>query len=115
MYVILLAMVLGHGDSSVLWQEVSEKAGLVHTIDASAWNPGTTGLFCISFTCDADKREAFVLYDLEEMTLAEVADALGAPLNTIHYRVQAARSILREQAERQQVPHTQRLVSGRTR
>ncbi|MGH7957948.1 MAG: M16 family metallopeptidase [Opitutaceae bacterium] len=54
----LLAMVLGHGDSSVLWQEVREKAGLVHTIDASAWNPGTSGLFCVSFTCDADKREA---------------------------------------------------------
>jgi zinc protease len=54
----LLAMALGHGDSSVLWQEVREKAGLVHTIDTSAWNPGTTGLFCISFTCDADKREA---------------------------------------------------------
>jgi len=54
----LLAMVLGNGDSSVLWQEVREKAGLVHSIDASAWNPGTTGLFCISFTCDAAKREA---------------------------------------------------------
>ena len=54
----LLAMVLGQGDSSVLWQDVREKAGLVHTIDASAWNPGTTGLFCVTFTCDADKREA---------------------------------------------------------
>ena len=54
----LLAMVLGHGDSSVLWHEVREQSGLVHTIDASAWNPGTTGLFCISFTCDAAKREA---------------------------------------------------------
>jgi zinc protease len=54
----LLAMVLGHGDSSVLWQDVREQAGLVHTIDASAWNPGTTGLFCVSFTCDAAKREA---------------------------------------------------------
>jgi zinc protease len=54
----LLAMVLGQGDSSVLWQEVRERAGLVHTIDASAWNPGTTGLFCVTFTCDADKREA---------------------------------------------------------
>jgi zinc protease len=52
----LLAMVLGNGDSSVLWREVREKAGLVHTIDASAWNPGTCGLFCISFTCDAGKR-----------------------------------------------------------
>jgi zinc protease len=53
----LLATVLGHGDSSVLWQEVREKAGLVHTIDASSWNPGTSGLFCVSFTAEAAKRE----------------------------------------------------------
>lgn len=54
----LLATVLGHGDSSLLWQEIREKAGLVHTIDASSWNPGTTGLFCIAFTADADNRAA---------------------------------------------------------
>ena len=54
----LLSTILGHGDSSVLWQEIREKAGLVHTIDASAWNPGTCGLFCVSFTSDAAKREA---------------------------------------------------------
>jgi zinc protease len=54
----LLAGVLGGGDSSVLWQEIREKKGLVHSIDASSWNPGSSGLFCISFTCDADKREA---------------------------------------------------------
>jgi zinc protease len=54
----LLAMVLGNGDSSVLWREIREEAGLVHTIDASAWNPGTVGLFCVSFTCDAAKRAA---------------------------------------------------------
>ena len=54
----LLSTILGHGDSSVLWQEIREKSGLVHTIDASAWNPGTCGLFCVSFTCDAAKREA---------------------------------------------------------
>jgi len=54
----LLAMILGHGDSSLLWSEVREKAGLVHAIDASSWNPGSSGLFCISFTCDAGRREA---------------------------------------------------------
>jgi zinc protease len=54
----LLAMVLGHGDSSILWREIREEAGLVHTIDASSWNPGTVGLFCVSFTCDAAKRAA---------------------------------------------------------
>ncbi|MEO5959061.1 MAG: pitrilysin family protein [Opitutaceae bacterium] len=53
----LLATILGHGDSSVLWQEVRERTGLVHTIDTSSWNPGSSGLFCVSFTCDAPKRE----------------------------------------------------------
>ncbi|MCX6955047.1 MAG: pitrilysin family protein [Verrucomicrobia bacterium] len=54
----LLSTVLGGGDSSVLWQEIREKAGLVHTIDASSWNPGSSGLFCIGYTADADKRLA---------------------------------------------------------
>ncbi|HVU23173.1 MAG TPA: pitrilysin family protein [Opitutus sp.] len=53
----LLANILGDGDSSVLWQEIREKAGLVHSIDASSWNPGSSGLFCISFTADGGKRE----------------------------------------------------------
>jgi zinc protease len=52
----LLAMVLGHGDSSILWQEVREKAALVHSIDAACWNPGASGLFCVSFTADANRR-----------------------------------------------------------
>jgi zinc protease len=52
----LLSMALGHGDSSILWQELREKSGLVHTIEAASWNPGTSGLFCVSFTSDADKR-----------------------------------------------------------
>jgi len=52
----LLAAVLGGGDSSVLWQEIREKTGLVHSIDASSWNPGTSGLFCIGFTADPAKR-----------------------------------------------------------
>ncbi len=54
----LLGTILGAGDSSVLWQSIREKAGLVHTIDAQSWNPGSVGLFCVSFTCDAAKREA---------------------------------------------------------
>ncbi len=54
----LLATILGHGDSSVLWREIRERAGLVHSIDTSAWNPGSAGMFCISFTCDAAKRPA---------------------------------------------------------
>jgi len=54
----LLSMVLGHGDSSILWQEIREKARLVHSIDAMAWTPGTSGLFYVSYLADPDKRAA---------------------------------------------------------
>jgi zinc protease len=54
----LLAAVLGQGDSSVLWQEIRERAGLVHSIDASSWNPGTNGLFCVSYTAEPRNRTA---------------------------------------------------------
>lgn len=52
----ILALVLGGGESSVLWQKLREELKLVHSIDASSWNPGSSGLFCITFTCDAGKR-----------------------------------------------------------
>jgi zinc protease len=64
----MLAMVLGHGDSSLLWQAIREKARLVHTIDAMSWNPGTSGLFYISYLADPDKRVA-----AEQAILAELA------------------------------------------
>ncbi|MDB6115501.1 MAG: ptrA 2, partial [Lacunisphaera sp.] len=63
----LLAMVLGHGDSSFLWQSIREKSRLVHSIDAMSWSPGTSGLFYISYLADPDKRAA-----AEEAILREV-------------------------------------------
>ncbi len=63
----MLAMVLGHGDSSLLWQAIREKARLVHSIDAMSWSPGTSGLFYISYLADPDKRvaaEAAILSEL---------------------------------------------------
>lgn len=46
---------------------------------------------------DDEKREAFVLYEIEELPLREVADALGCPLQTAYSRLQAARSFVRSQ------------------
>ena len=54
----LLSVLLGGGDSSVLWQEIREKARLVHAIDTHSWTPADIGLFYVSFTCDDGKREA---------------------------------------------------------
>ena len=54
----ILAMVLGYGDSSLLWDSIREKARLVHTIEAMTWSPGTSGLFYVSFLSDPEKRAA---------------------------------------------------------
>jgi RNA polymerase sigma-70 factor, ECF subfamily len=40
---------------------------------------------------DPDKRTVLVLVELEEMSVAEVADALGTNVNTTHARLRAAR------------------------
>ena len=46
---------------------------------------------------DEDKREAFVLFEIEELPLREVAEALGCPLQTAYSRLQAARARVREE------------------
>ncbi len=71
----LLALVLGGGESSILWQEVREKRKLVHAIDASSWNPGSSGLFCITFTCDAGQARR----PAEAAIVRPSSTALGAP------------------------------------
>ncbi|MCF3651810.1 M16 family metallopeptidase [Synoicihabitans lomoniglobus] len=53
----VLAMILGNGDSSLLWEAIREKARLVHSIDVTSWNPGDHGLFYLSFICDLDERD----------------------------------------------------------
>jgi len=45
---------------------------------------------------DDDKRSVVILYDIEEMPMREVADALGCPLQTAYTRLHAGRKLLRE-------------------
>jgi len=40
---------------------------------------------------DEPKRVAFVLFEIEELTLAEVSEAVGAPIQTVYSRIKAAR------------------------
>jgi len=40
---------------------------------------------------DDDKREVFVLAELEQMTVPEISEAIGANVNTIYSRLRAAR------------------------
>ncbi len=49
---------------------------------------------------DDDKREVFVLAELEEMTAKEIADTLGANKSTIYSRLRTARLDLEKTAQR---------------
>jgi RNA polymerase sigma-70 factor (ECF subfamily) len=40
---------------------------------------------------DADKREVFVLAEIEELTAGQIADATGVPVGTVYSRLRAAR------------------------
>ena len=46
---------------------------------------------------DDEKREVFVLFEVEKLSMQEVADALGCPVQTAYYRLYAARKIVDEQ------------------
>jgi zinc protease len=54
----VLAVLLGSGRSSRLYQQVRERQGVVHHVDAWTYNPGSTGLFGMSAVVDADKFTA---------------------------------------------------------
>lgn len=43
---------------------------------------------------DEDKRAVFVLYELEELPMAEVAQAVGCPVQTAYARLYAARRLV---------------------
>ena len=45
---------------------------------------------------DEDKRAVFVLYEIEQVTMAEVAEAVGVPLQTAYSRLHAARKLVQE-------------------
>jgi RNA polymerase sigma-70 factor (ECF subfamily) len=41
---------------------------------------------------DDDKRAVFVLFEIEQLTLREISEAVGAPLQTVYSRLQVARA-----------------------
>lgn len=43
---------------------------------------------------DEPKRVAFVLFEIEDLTLAEISEAVGAPMQTVYSRIKAARELI---------------------
>jgi RNA polymerase sigma-70 factor (ECF subfamily) len=54
---------------------------------------------------DDEKREVFVLYELEELPMKQIAEICGCPLQTAYSRLRAARqSLLQKYREREPSP-----------
>jgi len=51
---------------------------------------------------DPDKRAVFVLYELEERPMAEVAEMVGCPVQTAYWRLRAAREEVAQAVRRHQ-------------
>ncbi|PYJ00976.1 MAG: hypothetical protein DME25_19270 [Verrucomicrobia bacterium] len=99
----VLAVLLGHGRSSRLYQQVREKQGLVNSVDAWTYSPANSGLFGLSAVVDADKfspaREA-MLAEIERMKDGSVSTAeLGKVVKQIVSAVLSARKTMQGQAQ----------------
>lgn len=64
---------------------------------------------------DDDKREVFVLAELEEMSAPDIASMLGQNLNTVYARIRAARQAFEQALSRQRAAQAFRGTDGRTR
>jgi RNA polymerase sigma-70 factor (ECF subfamily) len=60
-------------------------------LDLTERNDQVKLLWSLLEELDPAKREVFMLAELEEMTMPEIADALEIPLNTAYSRLRAAR------------------------
>ena len=99
----VLAVLLGCGRSSRLYQHVREKKGVVHHVDAWTYSPGNPGLFGMSAIVDADKftvaRDA-ILAEVEKMKTSPVtAGELGKAVKQFIAATLAARKTMEGQAQ----------------
>jgi len=76
---------------------------------ATLANEGRKLLYALLDELDEDKREVFVLAQLEEMTGPEIAEALELPLSNVYSRIEAAqkafdRALKRQRARQRGAP-----------
>jgi len=74
----VVSVLLGSGRSSRLFQQVREKQGVVHHVDAWTYSPGLPGLFGVSAIVDGDQFTAAcdaILAEIEKLQAGPVAAA----------------------------------------
>ncbi len=63
----VLAIIAGQGKSSRLYQELRQRRGLVHQIDANSYTPAHPGLFTVQALADAGHRDTAITAIREQM------------------------------------------------
>ncbi|AKU94097.1 RNA polymerase sigma factor RpoE [Labilithrix luteola] len=90
------------------WLVSADDAGLDHVVDTERPSPFDAVVQAdaarlveeLLGALDDDKRAVFVLAELEQMTLPEIAQATGVNVKTIHSRLRAARAEFERAADR---------------
>lgn len=84
----------------IVTDEVPEGRESAPQVDALALRESAKALDGLLDQLDEGKRAVFVLYEIEQLTIAQVAEAVGCPLQTAYSRLLAARKIVEEGAAR---------------
>ena len=99
----VLAVLLGSGRSSRLFQQVREKQGVVHQVDAWTYSPGLPGLFGISAVVDGDQFEAAnkaILAEIEKIkSLSISSDELQKAMKQFISATLSSRKTMEGQAQ----------------
>jgi RNA polymerase sigma-70 factor (ECF subfamily) len=75
-----------------VYAEVPEQRTLAHQDTELETRQARELLHAILSRMTDLKRETFILYELEELSIAEIAEALGCPVQTAYSRLHAARA-----------------------
>ena len=99
----VLAVLLGSGRSSRLFQQVRERQGVVHHVDAWTYSPGLPGLFGVSAIVDGDKFEAAnkaILAEIEKIkSLSVSSDELHKAIKQFISATLSSRKTMEGQAQ----------------
>jgi zinc protease len=99
----VLSVLLGAGRSSRLFQQVRERQGLAHHVDAWTYSPGLPGVFGMSAIVDAEKfasaRDAMLAEIEKAKTHVVTADELQKAVKQFVSATLAARKTMEGQAQ----------------
>jgi RNA polymerase sigma-70 factor (ECF subfamily) len=90
-----------HVRREIVTDDVPDEASSDDPLDEAARREARARLDRILDGLDEDKRAVFVLYEIEQVTMAEIAEAVGCPIQTAYSRLYAARKIVQEAIARE--------------